>query len=68
MIERAKGLLKGLLADQEGSYMVEMALVLIGVALTVYGAASELSDSAIVPKYGEITRRIENVEVPGLTP
>jgi Flp pilus assembly pilin Flp len=43
-----------------GSYFVEMALVLVGVALAVFTAASNLSTNGIVPKYNSIT-----TEMPG---
>jgi Flp pilus assembly pilin Flp len=54
--------------DQRGSYFVEMALVLIGVALAVFTAASGLANNGVVPKYTAITTEIQNVTVPDLTP
>ena len=68
MFKKAKSLLTGLHKSEEGSYMVEMALVLIGVALTVYAAASGLSNDALVPTYEGITTELESVNVPDLTP
>lgn len=68
MFIKAKRYLANLHNDQSGSYMVEMALVLIGVALTVYGAAAGLSNNAIVPQYNTISTRIQAVNVPSLTP
>ena len=68
MFKKAKGFLEVLHRSEEGSYMVEMALVLIGVALTVYAAASGLSNDAIVPTYNSIATELESVEVPDLTP
>ena len=68
MFKKAKRILAGIHGNQSGSYMVEMALVLIGVALTVYTAASGLSNNAIVPKYNSISQEIQNVTVPDLTP
>lgn len=68
MIQNAWEMLKKLNRDSSGSYMVEMALVLIGVALTVYGAASGLANNAIVPQYDTITSKIHGVSVPDLVP
>lgn len=68
MFQKAKSALSQLHQNQEGSYMVEMALVLIGVALTVYAAASNLSSDALVPTYNEITDNLQEVDVPDLTP
>lgn len=68
MFKKAKGFLGELHNDQKGSYFVEMALVLIGVALAVFTAANTLATSGIVPKYTEITTKIQAVNVPDLTP
>jgi len=68
MFQKAKGILNAIHHDQEGSYFVEMALVLIGVGLTVFVAASGLSTNGIVPKYNSISTEIQAVTVPDLTP
>lgn len=68
MHKKAKGLVAVLNRDQRGSYFVEMALVLIGVAMAVFFSASNLSTNGIAPKYSEITTEIQNVDVPDLTP
>lgn len=63
-----KSLMSNLHNNQKGSYFVEMALVLIGVALTVFVAASGLSNNAITPKYNGISTEIQSVPVPNLRP
>lgn len=66
MIKKIKGFAKALHGDEKGSYFVEMALVLIGVALAVFAAASGLATNALVPKYNAITTEIQGVTVPDL--
>lgn len=68
MIKKLKCIVNTLHNDQKGSYFVEMALVLIGVALTVFVAASGLSNNAITPKYNGISTEIQSVPVPNLRP
>ncbi len=68
MLKKAKDLLVRIHREESGSYMVEMALVLVGVALTVFLAASTLSTDGIIPKYNDITDEIKDVAVPDLTP
>ena len=68
MFQKARDFVVSIHKDENGSYMVEMALVLIGVALTVYAAASSLSTDAIVPTYNSIATELESVDVPNLTP
>jgi len=68
MFQKTKGIFSAIHNDEKGSYFVEMALVLIGVGLTVFVAASGLSTNGIVPKYNSITTEITNVAVPDLTP
>ena len=68
MFKKAKGFFEELHNDQKGSYFVEMALVLIGVALSVFVAAGGLATNGIVPKYTAITTQIQAVTVPDLTP
>jgi len=68
VFQKAKGILTSIHNDEKGSYFVEMALVLIGVALTVFVSASGLSTNGIAPKYTSITTEITNVAVPDLTP
>jgi len=68
MLRNAKAILTAIHKDQKGSYFVEMALVLIGVGLTVFVAASGLSTNGIVPKYNDISTQIQAVSVPDLTP
>ncbi|NTW06149.1 MAG: hypothetical protein HGA27_08555 [Peptococcaceae bacterium] len=62
------GSIAKLINEEKGSYMVEMALVLVGVALTVFVAASSLSTDGIVPKYESIKNEVLSVPVPDLTP
>jgi len=66
MFKKAKEMLVALHEDQGGSYFVEMALVLIGVAFVVFNAASGLANDGIVPKYTGITEKIKDVIVPTL--
>lgn len=66
MIKKVGSLVKALHRDEKGSYFMEMALVLIGVALAVFSAANELASNALVPKYNSITTEIQNVTVPNL--
>ncbi len=66
MIKKIAGLTKVLCRDEKGSYFVEMALMLMGVALVVFLAASELSSDTLVPKYNEISNKINSVQVPNL--
>jgi Flp pilus assembly pilin Flp len=68
MIKKVKRFIGDLNKDQNGSYMVEAALVMVGVALTVYAAAAGLSNNAIVPKYNGISTQIQSLPVPDLTP
>lgn len=68
MIKKVKNALVKFHQEKNGSYMVEMALVLVGVALTVFVAASNLSTDGIIPKYEGITTEVSNVTVPDLTP
>ena len=68
MYQKAKKFMAKVHKEENGSYMVEMALVLIGVALTVYAAASGLASDAIVPAYDGITTELGSVDVPDLTP
>ena len=68
MLQRARGLLCAIHRDQKGSYFVEMALVLVGVGLTVFVAASGLATNGIVPKYTGMSTEIQGVSVPDLTP
>ena len=67
MIKKVKEMLVALHEDQGGSYFVEMALVLIGVAFVVFTAASGLANEGIVPQYNDISAEIQDVEV-NLTP
>ena len=64
MFKKAKGFLGELHNDQKGSYFVEMALVLIGVALAVFTAANTLATGGIAPKYTEIKDYILTVHTP----
>ncbi len=66
MIKKVRGFAEALHRDEKGSYFVEVALVLIGVALAVFTAANGLASNALVPKYSEITNKISNVSVPNL--
>jgi hypothetical protein len=66
MFKKAKSILAELHQNEGGSYFVEMALVLIGVAFVVFNAASGLASEGIAPKYTEIQGKIENVTVPNL--
>lgn len=68
MFKMAKVFAASIHHDQGGSYFVEMALVLIGVALSVFLAASGLATNGIVPKYEDITNWIDSVDVPEPTP
>jgi hypothetical protein len=68
MKNRVCDLIFKLFNEEKGSYMVEMALVLVGVALTVFVAASSLSTDGIVPKYESIKNEVLSVPVPDLTP
>lgn len=68
MFSKAKKVFQQLHREETGSYMVEMALVLIGVALATFMAASNLSSGGIVPKYDAIRTEITNVAIPDLTP
>jgi len=68
MIQKLKGILAEIHKDEKGSYFVEMALVLVGVGLTVFVAASGLATNGIVPKYTGISTEIQGVSVPDLTP
>jgi hypothetical protein len=68
MKKRFWHLISKLTCEENGSYMVEMALVLVGVALTVFVAASSLSTDGIVPKYESIKNEVLSVPVPDLTP
>ncbi len=67
MLKEFKKLLVKIHSEESGSYMVEMALVLVGVALTVFAAASALSTNGIIPKYNDITDEIKDVAVPSLS-
>ncbi|MCL6612755.1 MAG: hypothetical protein K6T66_14560 [Peptococcaceae bacterium] len=64
MMKKVKGFAEALHGDEKGSYFVEMALVLIGVALAVFSAASGLTNNALVPKYNSISNYINNVNPP----
>lgn len=66
MVKKVKEMLVALHDDEGGSYFVEMALVLIGVAFVVFTAASGLADDGIVPKYDAISTEIQSVSVPDL--
>lgn len=66
MIKKAKEMLAALHEDQGGSYFVEVALVLIGVAFVVFTAAHGLANDGIVPKYDDISTEIQNATVPTL--
>ncbi|HBV98025.1 MAG: hypothetical protein JL50_01040 [Peptococcaceae bacterium BICA1-7] len=66
MTKKAKKVMVALHEDQGGSYFVEMALVLIGVAFVVFNAASGLANDGIVPKYNNISTQIQGVAVPSL--
>ena len=68
MFKKAKGFIGVLHNDQKGSYFVEMALVLIGVALSVFVAASGLAANGIAPRFNDITTQLQGVTVPDLTP
>ena len=68
MLFKFKNLVVELNKDQGGSYFVEMALVLIGVAFVVFTAASGLATNGIVPKYTGMTTEITSVPVPDLNP
>ena len=68
MFKTVKNLTVKLHQDQGGSYFVEMALVLIGVALVVFTSASGLATNGIVPKYTGISTEIQSVSIPDLTP
>ena len=64
MFQKAKGILTAIHNDEKGSYFVEMALVLIGVGLTVFVAASGLANNGIVPKYTDIKTYISGINTP----
>ncbi|MFZ5632141.1 MAG: hypothetical protein ACOY40_04775 [Bacillota bacterium] len=66
MAHRVKEAVMDLHGDRRGSYFIEMALVVIGVALTVFTAASGLANNGIAPKYSAITQEIQSVTVPDL--
>ncbi|MCL6478986.1 MAG: hypothetical protein K6T65_11310 [Peptococcaceae bacterium] len=66
MFQKAKGILAELHQNEGGSYFVEMALVLIGVAFVVFNSAAGLATDGIAPKYDDITTRIQGVTVPTL--
>lgn len=68
VIKKVKNVLLLFHNEEKGSYMVEMALVLVGVALTVFMAASNLSTEGIIPQYEAITDEVKGVAVPDLTP
>jgi hypothetical protein len=68
VFKKVRQVLGSLRSGQRGSYFVEMALVLLGVALAVFTSASSLSTEGVVPKYNDITTEIKNVYVPDLTP
>lgn len=68
MLKKAKGYIGVLHNDQKGSYFVEMALVLIGVALAVFTAANGLATQGIAPRFNEIQSRLGEVTVPDLKP
>lgn len=64
MFKEGKEILKALHSHQKGSYFVEMALVVIGVALTVFAAAQGLANNGITPTYNKITQELGNATVP----
>ncbi|KJS02166.1 MAG: hypothetical protein VR68_03910 [Peptococcaceae bacterium BRH_c4a] len=64
MFQKSKEILTAIHHDQKGSYFVEMALVLIGVGLTVFVAASGLANNGIVPKYTDIKTYISGINTP----
>lgn len=66
MFKKVKEMLTALHEDQGGSYFVEVALVLIGVAFVVFSAAAGLANDGIVPKYEDISDEIEGATVPTL--
>ncbi|MCL6479781.1 MAG: hypothetical protein K6T65_15505 [Peptococcaceae bacterium] len=66
MIKKVNEFIGALHRNENGSYFVEMALVLIGVALAVFTAANGLANNAIVPKYNSISTEIQDVDVPDL--
>jgi len=68
MFKKSIGVLNVLHGNESGSYFVEMALVLIGVALAVFSAANSLSTGGIVPKYNAITTEINSAAVPDIGP
>lgn len=66
MIGKAKALLVTVHKDRRGSYFIEMALVVIGIALAVFTAASGLASQGIAPTYDEITNKLQNATVPDI--
>lgn len=66
MLKEVKKLVVALHSDQEGSYFVEMALVVIGVALTVFAAAQGLANNGITPTYNRISTELGTATVPDI--
>ncbi|MCL4441582.1 MAG: hypothetical protein M1609_13625 [Firmicutes bacterium] len=66
MFKEVQMFLEALHSDQKGSYFVEMALVVIGVALTVFAAAQGLANNGITPTYNRISTEIGNATVPNI--
>ena len=66
MFKQVKIFLQYLDRDQQGSYFIEMALVVIGVALTVFAAAQSLASEGIAQTYSNIEGKLKDATVPDI--